>query len=206
MKTQSKRKPFPRMKRSPGVLCAMLLSAQCVALAATVNSWSTTGNLTAPRFWHSAVRLKSGKVLVSGGIKSNVTTASAEIYDPSSGSWTVTGSMNVPREFHTLTLLPNGKVLAAGGIDVDTSSELYDPASGSWTFTGNMSTGRSSHQATLLANGQVLVTGGDPCGGCLPLSTAEIYNPATGTWSLTGSMNQARRSTLPISFTAAASW
>ncbi|MFZ1221315.1 MAG: kelch repeat-containing protein [Chthoniobacterales bacterium] len=152
------------------------------------------------RYSHTATLLPNGKVLVAGGAYNNrsvifnrdLTTTSAQLYDPASATWTNTGSMTAERAGHTATLLPNGKVLIAGGYWLDlqgshslASTELYDPATGVWTETGSFSSERVGHTATLLPSGKVLVAGG---------STAELYDAATGTWAATGSLATARSS------------
>src|SRR5579863_1390627 len=47
----------------------------------TSNSWSTTGSLNTARYYHTAVRLNTGKVLAIGG-STGAATASCELYDP----------------------------------------------------------------------------------------------------------------------------
>ena len=161
--------------------------------------FNNTGSLATARGGHTETLLPNGKVLVAGGVASNLftTVGSAELYDPASGTWTATGSLGTARDLHTATLLPNGKVLVAGG---DTggpnasnlaSAELYDPASGTWTATGSLAIARSLHTATLLPNGKVLVAGGfnDSSGY---LASAELYDPASGTWIATGGLATAR--------------
>jgi hypothetical protein len=148
------------------------------------------------RFQHAAALLRDGEVLiVAGG------TASAELYDPTTGTFTTTGRMSTAPWAATATLLPSGKVLVAGGC-CDTngfsslgSAELYDPSSGTWSPTGSMQVARRWHTATLLAGGQVLVAGGYddvPYPGNRITTSAELYDPDTGTWSLTGSLSVAR--------------
>jgi hypothetical protein len=150
--------------------------------------------MTTGRIGQTATRLANGKVLIAGGEDASFSaTASAELYDPSSGTFSATGSMTVPRAFHTATLLPNGKVLIVGGWQFNfpssalASAELYDPISGTFSPTGSMSTGRVDQTATLLGNGEVLVVGG--FGNLqLGLASAELYDPSAGTFSPTGSM------------------
>ena len=90
-----------------------------------------TGAMTTDRERHTATLLADGRVLIVGGTTSRGTTATVEVYDPSTGLFSVTGSMAEARTFHTATLLPNGKVLVAGGGDENSTAEVYDPAAGS---------------------------------------------------------------------------
>jgi N-acetylneuraminic acid mutarotase len=162
-----------------------LTSAELYNLA--TGKWTVTGGTATPRVDHTATLLANGKVLVAGGylgVNSQyqpVYTATAELYDPSTGTWKATGSMTVPRAFHGATLLPSGQVLVAGGSNADGSSnvsaELYDPSTGTWKATGNMNSSFAA-QLTLLQNGQALVAD----------ETAELYNPATRQWTNTSAM------------------
>src|SRR5439155_7420538 len=103
-----------------------------------VGTWKQTGALNAPREFHTATLLPTGKVLVAGGDGGSSILSSAELYDPASGKWTLTGPLNTARQQHTATLLPNGKVLVAGGYGdsgLVPDAGLYDPATGNWTAT-----------------------------------------------------------------------
>jgi hypothetical protein len=168
------------------------------------NSWSTTGNLNASRYYHTAVLLKTGKVLAIGGSAGTVT-SSCELYDPSKGTWSNAASINTARYLNTTTLLPDGKVLITGGTQTRfpmSSAELYDPTANTWTLTGTMTQARYAHTATLLGDGTVVVAGGEgqsiscgkECTGYIPTPKAEIYNEAAGKFTATTSLSRARAS------------
>lgn len=157
---------------------------------------SPTGAMTLGRVGHTATLLRSGKVLVAGGRIDPITshspdpryalTASAELYDPTTGTWSATGSMKFARTFHAAALLRSGKVLVAGGRGDPfvpmTSAELYDPDTGSWTETSDMRDARDSFAAIVLPSGKVFVTPGlDPSQDSS--YAYELYDPATGSWS-----------------------
>ena len=85
------------------------------------DAWTMTGNLGKTVRGYTATLLSDGRVLVTGGMDrpwiGNVpASASAAVYDPSTGTWGATSDMLEGRSEHTATLLPDGKVLVAGGI------------------------------------------------------------------------------------------
>jgi len=164
------------------------------------NSWSRTGSLSTARYSHTAVLLKTGKVLVVGGSTGSALT-SCEIYDSSTGQWTNVASTKAARYLNSTNLLSDGKVLAAGGaftggaeLYPTNTAEIYDPSVNTWTRTGNMTTGRYGHTGTLLGDGTVLVAGGigQPLSlGFIPTSKVDVYNEAKGTFSATSSLGRA---------------
>lgn len=127
--------------------------------------------LQVPRYWHGAVRLVDGRVLLAGGVTTGeVATASCEIFDPTTRSMQAAAPMAQARALFTLTLLDDGRVLAAGGLaswqplncfatGLD-STELFDPATGVWTPGPQMATRRAGHTATVLGDGRVLLVAG----------------------------------------------
>ncbi len=145
-------------------------------------SFTVTGGMTTAREEHTATLLADGKVLIVGGESPGTgssglqNTATAEVYDPSSGLFSTTGSMTEARNLHTASLLQDGTVLIAGGGDNSSTAEIYDPSTGSFSKTGSMEFGRSGHTATPMTESSgiyiVLVVGG---GSFNPIATAEIY-------------------------------
>ena len=147
--------------------------------------------MTTPRYWHVAVLLTNGLVLVAGGGNTSGALSSAELYNPATGTWTNTGAMNVARLTQpTGTLLPNGKVLVTGGTEGENGGEIYDPSNGVWTLTTGEFDGHYN-TATLLPNGRVLVAGGSVSGG-YPVADTVGYDPITGENKRTGEMTEGR--------------
>jgi hypothetical protein len=167
----------------------------------TSNTWSTTGSLSTARSFHTAVALKTGKVLAIGGSTATGSTTSCELYDSTKGTWSSAASTTTARYLNASTLLSDGKVLATGS-DASrypvNSAELYDPTANTWTLTGNMTTGRYAHTASLLTDGTVLVAGGigtaiscgKECTSYIPTSKVDIYNETTGTFTAAASLSQ----------------
>ena len=173
-------------------------------------SWTQTGSMRMARALDVAVLLPDGEVLAAGGETvaaphAQTTTATAEVFNPTTAKWTLVGSMNVPRSAFAATLLNSGEVLVEGGENDATqvcicpnlgSAELYNPATKVWTPTGSLHQTSAYQTATLLPGGDVLVAGGyrgeafegDPSHPSDPLAEAEVYTTSSGTWRLTGDL------------------
>ncbi|MFN7130711.1 MAG: hypothetical protein ACK4N5_01430 [Myxococcales bacterium] len=98
--------------------------------------WVPTGTMGQARSEHIAAELPGGLVLGAGGFGTSCPrepTASAELFDPSTGAWTSTGPMAAARSRHTVTRLANTQILVASGLgmnDVLRSAEIYTPPGG----------------------------------------------------------------------------
>jgi hypothetical protein len=163
--------------------------------SAAATSSPAPGTLTAARSSHTSTLLRTGQVLVAGGLDgAGAATRSAELFDPATGLFSTTGNLVGARAQHTATTLPSGKVLLSGGTAAGAplaSAELYDPVAGTFqATTGPMAAARTQQTATLLGTGKVLVTGG--LGAAGPLLTAELFDPGAGTWASTGALGAAR--------------
>src|SRR5262249_36848727 len=86
--------------------------------------WTLWGNLVEARVGHSAVRLRDGRVLMSGGFQCckripggfrTFVTDTAEVFDPVSKTSRSVGRMTATRGLHQSTLLDDGRVLLTGG-------------------------------------------------------------------------------------------
>lgn len=168
--------------------------------------WTPADALNATRSGFVAVRLRDGRVLVTGGDNGwHASYSSTKLFDPATGRWTATGLLNTARMDPVGALLPDGRVLVAGGLysegfkneddffnrtdwpDVRdlTSAEIYNPKTERWTLTGSLREAGSAGDAYALPDGRVLVVGhawsSEP-------RDAEIYDPMRGTWSVAGNL------------------
>lgn len=174
----------------------------CELFNPETEKWTLIDSTVDKRYWlFTATKLKSGKVLVSGGryygngYKGIVTQKSCELFNPETNKWALTDSLKVGRDSHTATLLKNGKVLVVGGYDLYgnelKSCELYDPETNIWSYTDSLKEERRDHLAVLLPDGKVLVTGGKnsrESGGYTGkwVTSVEIYDPETNKWTSGG--------------------
>ena len=186
------------------VVVSNAAGASVTSNAATlrVQGFLATGPMATGRVGHTATRLTSGKVLVTGGSSGTVTLRSAELYDPVAGTFTDTGSMFVARQLHSATLLPDGKVLVSGGYSGSAylpSAEIYDPTLGSFSPTTNDMPEARMDFASVLVGSKVLIAGGfrqTPGGSQLVnvyLSTAVLFDVASMSFGASISMNAERR-------------
>ena len=122
--------------------------------------FTQVASMTLARAGHTAVLLRSGKVLIVGGTDAS---AMAELYDPIADSFSPAAATAELRRDHTATLLDDGSVLILGGRDAaaaHASAERYDPATKAFVPFQAMPKARHSHTTSVLKSGKLLVVGG----------------------------------------------
>jgi hypothetical protein len=160
----------------------LLLSASTLA-AQSVGTFRRTGNMTTPRSRHTATLLFDGRILITGGTivdrpsETVLPTATAEVYDPSTGLFTPTGNMTTARVEHTATLLADGRVFIVGF--ASGTAEIYDPSTGVFTAIASLLPNPNVVSATLLNDGSVFVMGST-------IPSAVLYDPSSETFTPAG--------------------
>ena len=99
------------------------------------------GPMITPRRTPTAAVLRDGLVLFAGGFATedvDLTTSSAELFDPVTLTFSPTGSMVSPRALHSMAVLPDGRVFVSPGLNRSTV-EIYDPATGTFSAAGTAS-------------------------------------------------------------------
>lgn len=157
-------------------ICVLLLLFSGVfghgsmAMAQSSGTFTATGDMMTPREGHGAILLLNGKVLIAGGYHGTsedgfpLPTASAELYDPSTGAFTAVCNMM------SGIYDPSCPLFAAG----DMVTRLYPQGSYPPILLPD---GRVFFGGTLLPNGQVFVAG---------YPTAQLYDPVNNTFAATG--------------------
>ncbi|MBH3404896.1 hypothetical protein I5P86_07515 [Pseudomonas glycinae] len=150
--------------------------------------WSSAAPLHGARWSHTALLLRSGLVMVTGG-SDGTTLRSSELYDVPSNRWFASADLKIPRFAHTATLLPSGEVLVVGGNNLQPSGgevldsvERFDPATGQWADMPSLPVARMNHTATLLDTGELLVAGGYSATDNAALRSACIFDPQRRLW------------------------
>jgi N-acetylneuraminic acid mutarotase len=132
------------------------------------NSWRSASPMSVARYADAAALLPDGRLLAAGGwsftANTDLSLASAEIYDPASNAWTATGSLNDARGSLVMAALPDGRLLAVAGVDpayrVLASTEIYDSKLGTWQMTGRLPVALERPAMGTLPDGRVVVAGG----------------------------------------------
>jgi hypothetical protein len=154
------------------------------------------------RAYHTATLLPSGQVLVAGGrVGTGEETATAELYNPSTGKFSLTGSLVKARAGAAAILLQDSRVLIVGGISTDkaaggevyeATAELYDTKKLAFTKTVSLVTGRYLPVLYRVpTTWQVLVIGGW-AGADSTVGTLESFDPKTNTFTESGNLIQGR--------------
>lgn len=155
------------------------------------NTLTATGAMHLRRSYHTATRLRDGRVFIAGGqegVAGEPAPTQIEIYDPTARTWTLRdlslSALPGRRSEHTTTVLRDGRVLVVGGFDDDGLrtrsafvSDLLD-----WTPVDMPpeAPARAGHTATQLSDGRVLIAGGTDAG---PNSPTYLFDPASNSWS-----------------------
>lgn len=109
-----------------------------------------------------AIKLKSGKVLLAGGVAENIgvgQTFTAELYDPQTHTFDGFGSMNVKRTKATALELDSGQVVIAGNWYHDDGIEMFDGQK-KFSYLKDVSVHRAYPFIFRIANDDSMILGG----------------------------------------------
>lgn len=141
------------------------------------------------------VAVVNGLIYAIGGIASwnssfnvGTSTATVEIYNPSSNSWSTGVPLPQPLDSFGVAV-SNGTIYVIAGESkgnvVNTVYSFNPATSTSWSTMSNLPLGRQSLGAVANSTGLIFAVGGMYGLASNPVTTAEtdVYNPATNSWS-----------------------
>jgi hypothetical protein len=116
----------------------------CVLYDSLTNLITFVQPIPQERHHHSAILMKDGRVLITGGIIGNITLPQSNvlktslIYNPINDIWSYVAPMLEERFAHSMSLLNDGRIVVTGGhnkfVNSDTNTcEIYDPSGNTWT-------------------------------------------------------------------------
>src|ERR1700686_5346550 len=122
-------------------------------------TWAPVAPMSSARAGASAVLLKDGRILITGGDAGSGALASADLFN-TDGTISPAPPMNIARSGHLSLVLQDGRVLVAGGTTSGggaiNAAEIYDPVANSWTTVASgMVEARSNATVTVLQDGRV---------------------------------------------------
>lgn len=136
----------------------------CELYDENTEKWEVVDSMIERRQSHSAVLLKDGRVLVSGGTSLIDPLASCEIYNPDQNKWIEVAPLNIARQYHKAILLPNNKVFVVGGYSNNNlfptrSCEIYDPNLNRWQLVDSTQVVGSAGEVFILDERNLILIG-----------------------------------------------
>jgi hypothetical protein len=161
----------------------------------STGKFTETGQTTEPAWYHTATRLRDGRVLIlnsdqaltSSNQTGNEVTAGghSQIYDPATGKFAPGAPMKTIAMPEVAIVLGDGRVLvvgeqANGSGAGPATAELFDPASGTFVSADPLAFQPSSVVGTVMTDGRVLIAGG---------GVIQIFDPSTGKFTRAGTLS-----------------
>lgn len=144
------------------------------------NSWTSGGNMLAPRYLGGFTRLATGKVLAAGGVgNAGDGIIESDLFNPATNTWEATTPLPIPMGAQAGIPLGSTHFMSATGYGIGAtiaSSASYNPINATWTIGGDVAVGRYLAAVTTLANGDALVISGTT-DGFATTNAVDRYEP-----------------------------
>ena len=168
----------------------------------------TANDMSSARIGAAAVKLPSGKVLITGGVRGGFSlfgiatplyAQSEDLFDPVTNTFTTVIGMSQPRFGHTLNVRGDGKAVAVGGaggaLVVSLGSiEVFTESGGSgfWTAGPNLPNSASTalHTGVTLDDGSIYLAGG-------AIGALGSFSPINNCWRMSATGALTSLSNLP---------
>ncbi len=171
-------------------------------------AWTTVADLPTPRQSAAAAVGADGRIYVIGGStavwgSAAATSATVEVYTPSTNTWATAASLLTPRAALTAATGPDGRIYAIGGTRCSpdcggpalATVEVYTPSSNSWASAASMASPRAGFATAVGSDGRIYALGGSSSGSGAFVdvwASSEVYTPSTNAWASVASMAGSR--------------
>jgi hypothetical protein len=174
-----------------GQIASQLTTTNVELYNPLAETFAPSGNMSAPRYNHTATLLNDGRVLIAEGVSGSPGAGgnqvqADDVYDPVSGVFTPAGPHS---NIADAQIIPFDSVLLASGQILVDEGSLFDPNSNvlsTFNAASTLPAPLQNYKFVLLASGQVFVAGGTPA--------AYLFDPTLETYSSAGTMEYSRTS------------
>lgn len=163
------------------IIGGLYTTSRTLVLDPATNTWSTGAPMPTPRQRATAVTLRDGRIVVTGGNRGYIwgeLSAINEIYNPATNTWAAAAPQPVLVHWNMAALRSDGRVVITGGATASgliASTHVYDPMLDRWAVGTPNAEVHYAGYMTSTPDGRVYVLTGRQLGTTLVSTVEALY-------------------------------